>query len=180
MRFLWLCLTFFLSALFSSSNGSSRSSRSRSGGRGGGGGSGGGGGGSGSGRGSFVPKEPETIFYRGKEIILKMNSTARCTGIKQSAVTMEGKSYSSTKFFILADVADNSAGDGCGMESRPFTFGDSNEWDKWKHLKAVWPEIGIMVDCTFDVVAAADGKTKLTLLDIKPARSAASTAVPKV
>ena len=100
---------------------------------------------------------------------MKMNSTVRCTGIKQSAVTMEGKSYSSTKFFILADVADNSAGDGCGMESRPFTFGDSTEWKKWEHMKAGWPDVGIMVDCTFDVVAAADGKTKLTLLDIKPA-----------
>lgn len=111
---------------------------------------------------------------------MKMNSTARCTGIKQSAVTMEGKSYSSTKFFILADVADNSAGDGCGMESRPFTFGDSTEWDKWKHLKAGWSETGIMVDCVFDVVAAADGKTKLTLLDIKPSRMAPAFAAPKV
>lgn len=108
---------------------------------------------------------------------MKMNSTARCLGIKQSAVTMEGKSYSSTKFHLNVDVADNSAGEAIGFETRPFTFGDATEFQKWAHLKAGWPELGVMVDCTFDVVAAADGKTKLTLLDIKPARSAAPAPV---
>lgn len=113
---------------------------------------------------------------------MKMNSTVRCLGIKQSAVTMEGKSYSSTKFHLNVDIADNTAGESCGFETRPFSFGDANEFDKWKHLKAGWPEQGYMVDCSFDVVAAADGKTKLTLLDIKPAKSAspASPAAAKV
>lgn len=98
---------------------------------------------------------------------MKMNSTAKCIGIKQSAGTMEGKAFSSTKFHLVVDIADNTAGESIGMESRPFVFGDATEFDKWKHLKASWPEAGITCACVFDVVAAADGKTKLTLLDIK-------------
>lgn len=99
---------------------------------------------------------------------MKLNSIVRCLGIKQSAVEMEGKKYSSTKFHLVVDIADNTAGESMGMESRPFTFGDADEFKNWKHLKAGFPETGIMVACTFDVVAASDGKTKLTLLDIKP------------
>lgn len=103
---------------------------------------------------------------------MKMNSTVRCCGIKQSAVTMEGKSYSSTKFHLIVDIADNTAGESCGFETRPFSFGDATEFKKWEHLKSGWPEVGVMVDCVFDVVAAAEGKTKLTLLEIKPTRVA--------
>lgn len=103
---------------------------------------------------------------------MKMNSTVRCCGIKESAVTIEGKSFSSTKFHLVTDIADNSAGESCGFETRPFTFGDATEFQKWKSMKAGWPDVGIMVDCVFDVVAAADGKTKLVLLDIKPRSSA--------
>jgi hypothetical protein len=102
---------------------------------------------------------------------VKFQSTVRCTGIKQSQVSMDGKTYSSTKFSLEAGIADNTAGEAIGFETRPFTFGDANEFNKWKHLKAGWPEAGIMVDCTFDVLAAADNKTKLVLLDIKPAKS---------
>lgn len=107
---------------------------------------------------------------------MKMNSTTRLCGIKESQVEMEGKKYSSTKFHLIVDIADNSAGESCGFETRPFTFGDATEWQKWKHLKAGWTEGGMQVDCVFDVVAAAEGKTKLTLLDIKPSRSVAPAA----
>lgn len=104
---------------------------------------------------------------------MKMKSTVRCCGIKESAVDIDGKKYSSTKFHLIVDIADNQAGESCGFETRPFTFGDASEFQKWKHLKNGWPDTGIMVDVTFDVVAAAEGKTKLTLLDILPARAPA-------
>ena len=107
---------------------------------------------------------------------MKMNSTVRCCGIKESDVTIEGKSFSSTKFHLIVDIADNTAGESCGFETRPFAFGDASEFKKWKHLKAGWPEVGIMVDCVFDVVAASDNKTKLTLLDIHPSKTAAPGA----
>jgi len=101
-----------------------------------------------------------------------MNSTVRCCGIKESDVSIEGKQFSSTKFHLIVDIADNTAGKSCGFETRPFTYGDASEFKKWEHLKAGWPDVGIMVDCVFDVVAAAENKTKLTLLEIRPARSA--------
>lgn len=102
---------------------------------------------------------------------MKMNSTVRCQGIKESQGEMEGKRFSSTKFHLVVDVAENSAGRSIGSETRPFTFGDASEFSKWEHLGATWPETGIFVDCVFDIVAASDGKTKLTLLEIKPAAS---------
>lgn len=105
---------------------------------------------------------------------MKLNSTVRCCGIKQSDVDIEGKKFSSTKFHLIVDVADNNAGEAIGFETRPFTFGDSSEYKKWQHLKSGWPDVGIMVDVTFDVVAASEGKTKLTLLDIKPSKTVAA------
>ena len=105
---------------------------------------------------------------------MKLNSTIRCCGIKQSAVTIEGRSFSSTKFHLVVDVAENTAGEAIGFETRPFSFGDATEYSKWAHLKAGWPDVGIMVDAVFDVVAASEGKTKLVLLDVKPAKSASS------
>jgi hypothetical protein len=107
---------------------------------------------------------------------MKMNSTVRCIGIKESAGEMEGKKFSSTKFHLIVDVAENSAGRSIGNESRPFTCGDATEFSKWENQKAAWPETGIYVDCVFDVVAAADGKTKLTLLEIKPSPRAKAAA----
>lgn len=111
---------------------------------------------------------------------MKMNSTVRCCGIKESAVDIDGKKYSSTKFHLIVDIADNQAGQSCGFETRPFTFGDATEFAKWKHLKAGWPDVGIMVDCVFDVVAAAEGKTKLTLLSITPQRTAPTPVAARV
>lgn len=99
---------------------------------------------------------------------MKMNSTARCIGIKESSGTFENKAFSSTKFHLIVDIADNTAGRSLGMESRPFVFGDATEFEKWAHLKNSFPETGLVCDCVFDVVAAADGKTKLTLLEIRP------------
>jgi hypothetical protein len=109
---------------------------------------------------------------------MKMNSTVRCCGIKESDVEIEGKKFSSTKFHLIVDIADNNAGQSCGFETRPFTFGDSSEFKKWAHLKAGWPDMGVMVDAVFDVVAAAEGKTKLTLLDIRPAKLATPVSRP--
>lgn len=99
---------------------------------------------------------------------MKMQSQVTCIGIKESQGSMEGKAFSSTKFHLIVDIADNTAGRSIGQESRPFTFGDATEFLKWQHLKNSFPVTGIPVICTFEVVAAADGKTKLTLLDIKP------------
>ena len=102
---------------------------------------------------------------------MKMSSSVRCCGIKESAGSFEGRAYSSTKFHLVADIAESQSGESMGFETRPFTFGDASEFAKWKHLKSAWPDTGIMVDVVFDVVTASDSKTKLVLLDIKPAKA---------
>jgi len=100
---------------------------------------------------------------------MQFKAKSRLLGIKQSAGEMEGKKFSSTKFHLLVDITDNTAGGAIGQETRPFTFGDATEYNKWSHLKDAFPEGGIAVDVVFDVASASDGKTKLTLADIKPA-----------
>lgn len=100
---------------------------------------------------------------------MKFNSGGTCTGIKESKGEYEGKPFSSTTFHLIVDVAENSAGRSIGAVSRPFKFGDASEFDKWSHLKAGWPAVGVPVLCEFDLVAGADNSTKLTLLGIKPA-----------
>lgn len=100
---------------------------------------------------------------------MKLKSTVRCCGIKESSGTFEGRTFSSTKFHLIVDIADSQSGESIGFETRPFTFGDASEFKKWAHLKSAWPDAGVMVDCEFDVVTASEGKTKLVLLSIKPA-----------
>src|ERR1035437_3630099 len=100
---------------------------------------------------------------------MKMNSTALCTGIKESKGEFEGKAFSSTTFHMIVDVADNGAGRSIGAVTRPMKFGDASEFEKWAHLKNSWPVTGVPVACVFDVVAGADNATKLVLIDIKPA-----------
>lgn len=99
---------------------------------------------------------------------MKLNSQAICTGIKQSAGTFENKPFSSTTFHLAVDVAENGAGKSLGTVTRPFKFGDATEFEKWAHLEKSWPSTGVMCDCVFDVVAASDNKSQLTLLSIKP------------
>lgn len=107
---------------------------------------------------------------------MKMRSTVLCTGIKESKGDFEGKAFSSTTFHLIVDVAENSSGRSLGAVTRPFKFGDASEFEKWAHLEKSWPAIGIMVDCVFDVVAAADNGSKLILMEIKPAPAAQQKA----
>lgn len=103
---------------------------------------------------------------------MKFKNQVICTGIKASEGEMEGRKSSSTTFHLIVDVADNSWGESIGQVSRPFKLGDASEFGKWKHLKNSWPAGGLVCDCEFDVVAAADNKSQLTLVSIKPAAQA--------
>lgn len=102
---------------------------------------------------------------------MRMKSTVLCTGIKESAGVFEEtkKAFSSTTFHLIVDVAENGAGRSIGSVSRPFKFGDASEFEKWAKLKDKWPAAGLLCDCEFDMVAAADNATKLTLMAIAPA-----------
>ena len=111
---------------------------------------------------------------------MKFKQSALCTGIKESKGEIEGKSFSSTTFHLNVDLAENGAGRSIGVVSRPFKFGDASEFDKWSKLSASWPVGGLMCECDFEVVAAADNKSGLRLLGIRPAPAPAGVARPAV
>ena len=96
-----------------------------------------------------------------------------CHGIKQSATEYEGKKYSSTTFYLPAELAESASGKTLGAITVPYKFGDATEFDKWAHLKNSWPETGVQVMVQFELVSGKDGQGKdtgkLTLLAIRPA-----------
>ena len=104
---------------------------------------------------------------------MRMQSESTLFGIKQSKGDYEGRGFDSTTFHLDADIATNGSGEAIGISTRPFKFGKSDEFDKWKHLGKSLP---LRVVCTFDVVAASDNQTKLTLVDIKPMERAQGSA----
>lgn len=110
-----------------------------------------------------------------------------CHGIKQSEVEIDGKHFSSTTFFLPAELVENSAGKTLGSVTVGYKFGDAKEFDKWAHLSNSWPESGMPVTVQFEHVAGRDARGKdtgkLQLIAIVPAqhpRAAAAAAAPKV
>lgn len=109
-----------------------------------------------------------------------LNQASVLYGIKQSATEMDGKKYSSTTFYLPADLAENGAGKALGVITTGYKFGDSSEFDKWGHLSKSWPVGGVPVLVDFDVVAGKDAQgkdtSKLALIGIKVAPSTPRTA----
>lgn len=110
-----------------------------------------------------------------------------CHGIKQSEVEIDGKHFSSTTFYLPAELADNSAGKTLGSVTVGYKFGDASEFEKWAHLSNSWPENGLPVDVQFELVAGRDARGKdtgkLQLVGIRPQehpRATAAAAAPKV
>lgn len=103
---------------------------------------------------------------------MKFSNVVQCTAIKESIGEIEGRPFSSTTFHLVVDLAENNAGRSMGVVTRPFKFGDGTEYEKWAHLAKSWPALGIQVLGDFEVVAAADNKSNLVLLGIKPAPAA--------
>lgn len=95
-----------------------------------------------------------------------------CHGIKQSAVEFEGRKFSSTTFYLPAELAESSAGKTLGAITVPYKFGDASEFDKWAHLKNSWPEAGLPVTVNFELVSGKDAQGKdsgkLQLVGIRP------------
>lgn len=94
------------------------------------------------------------------------------TGIKSSKGDYEGRAFDSTTFHLAVDLPDSQSGESLGQVTRPFKFGSSSEFDKWKHLKKSWPAGGVSVDCVFEMAAGADQSSKLILVDIRPQSTA--------
>ena len=94
------------------------------------------------------------------------------TGIKSSKGDFEGRAFDSTTFHLAVDLPDSQSGESLGQVTRPFKFGNSTEFAKWKHLKSGWPAGGVAVDCTFEMAAGAEQSSKLILVDIQPKSTA--------
>jgi hypothetical protein len=101
------------------------------------------------------------------------NQPSVCFGIKESAGEFDGKAYSSTTFYLPADMAKSGSGRAIGSVTTPHKFGDATEFKKWEHLEHSFPAGGLPVLCDFDVVAGRDAngkdQAKLVLVGIKPA-----------
>lgn len=106
---------------------------------------------------------------------MKMRSEALLFAIESSQGEFEGNAYDSTKFHLAIDLGEKRNGRTIGMVTRPFTFGDSTEIDKWTHLsEPLNNRRPVIVLCDFDVVASSSG-TKLTLLGISVKASKAAS-----
>ena len=103
-----------------------------------------------------------------------------CHGIKQSAVEFDGKKFSSTTFYLPAELAESAAGKTLGAITVPYKFGDASEFDKWAHLSNSWPEGGLPVSVQFELVAGKDAQGKesgkLQLVGIRPVTAAQTRA----
>lgn len=103
-----------------------------------------------------------------------------CHGIKQSATEFEGRKFSSTTFYLPAELAESAAGKTLGAITVPYKFGDANEFDKWAHLSNSWPEAGLPVVVNFELVSGKDAQGKdtgkLQLTGIRPATAPARAA----
>ena len=96
---------------------------------------------------------------------MRIKSESTLYGIKASKGNFEGRAFDSCTFHLDADLASNTSGEAIGISTRPFKFGGADEFNKWKHLSQSLP---IKVQVEFDVVAAAENKTTLTVVAIKP------------
>jgi hypothetical protein len=103
-----------------------------------------------------------------------------CHGIKQSATEFDGKKFSSTTFYLPAELAESAAGKTLGAITVPYKFGDATEFEKWGHLRNSWPEGGVPVLVNFELVSGKDAQGKdtgkLQLMGIKPASPVSRSA----
>lgn len=93
--------------------------------------------------------------------------------VKESVGEYEGRAFSSTTFHCEVDLKENGAGRSIGRVTRPFKLGDAKEFDKWAHLGNSLP---IKAVATFDLEAAREDGTRMSLVDIRPVEKASKAA----
>ena len=93
---------------------------------------------------------------------MKFTTTATVVGMKSSKGTLEnGTAYDSTKLYVQTDL-DDSKGTAKGFCASEYGFGDSQEFQKFKHLP-----FPFVAEVEFSVVS--NGKTQKTVvLSVKP------------
>jgi hypothetical protein len=97
---------------------------------------------------------------------MKFQTEMTVVGMKSSKGEFEGKGYDSTKLYALIDM-DASKGTAKGQACAEYTFGDSTEFEKFKHLPFPFKALA-------DVEMVTNGRTQKTVVvGIKPIDRAA-------
>lgn len=91
------------------------------------------------------------------------------TGIKRSKGNFEGVDYDSTKFYISTDL-DDSKGNSKGTATTEYSFGKSDEYDKWSHLTFPFQALAEMELVTSGKV------TKVSLVALRPKAAVSKAA----
>lgn len=93
---------------------------------------------------------------------MKFNSRITVQGIKGSKGTLEsGQAYDSTKIYVQTSL-DDSKGMGKGFATAEYNFGNSDEYQKYKHLP-------FPIDCDAEMEIVTNGKTQKTIIvSLKP------------
>lgn len=106
---------------------------------------------------------------------MRMKSQQTLFGVVASEGTVEGNAYSSTTFYLPADLSPTSSKKTIGVATVPYKFGDASEFKKWEHLEKAWPIGGLPVNVEFDIVVGKDAQgrdsAKVVLAAISPAAS---------
>lgn len=91
---------------------------------------------------------------------MKFQTRITVTGMKKSKGVIQdsGMAYDSTKVYALTDL-DDRKGNGIGAATVEYAFGDSTEFDKYKHLANSFP-------CEFeaDVEIVTSGASQKTII----------------
>lgn len=105
-----------------------------------------------------------------------MKKKARLYAIEANNVTVEGRTFDSTKFHLAVDLGEKATGIQMGVVTRPFKLGTSEEGAKWAKYKDLLAQgAGMPVEVDFDAVSTSTGVT-LALVSIVPDLPAAQKA----
>ena len=97
-----------------------------------------------------------------------MKKKARLYAIEANNVTVEGRTFDTTKFHLAVDLGEKATGLQMGVVTRPFKFGTSVEGEKWVQYKELLAKgAGMPVDVEFEVQSTSTGVT-LAILSIHP------------
>lgn len=97
---------------------------------------------------------------------MRFDSNVRVTGVKFFKGEVEGQKYDSTTVFI-ENALDESNGTAKGSATSAFAWGDSQNFERIKHLP--FPLVALV---TFEMTTNGKGGTKQILVDLKPTKQA--------
>lgn len=97
---------------------------------------------------------------------MRMQSEIVVTGMKASKGDYEGTAYDSTKVYALVEM-DTKGDKAMGQATAVFSFGTSDVFEKFRHLKGSMP---FKATADFDIVTNGR-EVKQILVDLKPVDS---------